>query len=215
MEAWVLVMEEVEIGNSKEAEVLVMEEVDWVSPFDLAANWRAYQDNFRPSSVRWIPDVSINSAPQTGGENCSSVGLELDLEHYVVPTPVTSANTAHVYAANLTENPRSPVSGCGSYSSPIKAVAERKAMTERKAVAERSRSGESTKAERSRSERARKRSVRGGARRRRRRNAAFAMGIKELASRGNIRLKRMGELDTRPFLKAIQRRYKEEEVGEL
>jgi len=40
-------------------------------------------------------------------------------------------------------------------------------------------------------------------------------GIKELASRGNIRLKRMGELDTRPFLKAIQRRYKEEEVGEL
>jgi len=29
MEAWVLVMEEVEIGNSKEAEVLVMEEVDW------------------------------------------------------------------------------------------------------------------------------------------------------------------------------------------
>jgi len=39
-------------------------------------------------------------------------------------------------------------------------------------------------------------------------------GIKELASRGNIRLKRMGELDTRPFLKAIQKRYKKEEVEE-
>jgi len=41
---------------------------DKVSSFDLAASWRAYQDNFRPSSVRWIPDVSISSAPQTGGE---------------------------------------------------------------------------------------------------------------------------------------------------
>ena len=50
------------------------------------------------------------------------MGLELDLEHYVVPTPVTSANTAHVYLANLTENPRSPVSGSGSYSSPIKVL---------------------------------------------------------------------------------------------
>jgi len=37
------------------------------------------------------------------------VGLELDLEHYV-------------YAANLTENPRSPVSGSGSNSSPIKVL---------------------------------------------------------------------------------------------
>ncbi|ESW28374.1 hypothetical protein PHAVU_003G281400 [Phaseolus vulgaris] len=43
---------------------------------------------------------------------------------------------------------------------------------------------------------------------------ALVNGIKELASRGNIRLKRMGELDTRPFLKAIQKRYKKEEVEE-
>jgi len=39
--------------------------------------------------------------------------------------------------------------------------------------------------------------------------------IKELSSRGNIRLKRMGELDTRPFLEAIQKRYKDEDVEEV
>ncbi|CAJ1960417.1 unnamed protein product [Sphenostylis stenocarpa] len=108
------------LDSGEVLEYQVFVKADRVSPFDLAASWRAYQDNFRPSSVRWIPDVSINSAPQIGGENGSSVGLELDLEHYVVPTPATSANTAHVYAANLTENPRSLVSGSGSSSYPIK-----------------------------------------------------------------------------------------------
>lgn len=34
-----------------------------VSPFDLAASWRAYQENFEPSTVRGIPDVSISSLP--------------------------------------------------------------------------------------------------------------------------------------------------------
>ena len=33
---------------------------DRVSPFDLAASWRAYRENFQPSTVRGIPDVSIN-----------------------------------------------------------------------------------------------------------------------------------------------------------
>ena len=49
-------------------------------------------------------------------------GLELDLEHYVVPAPSTSANSAHVYAANMTENPRSLISGTGSssYSGKVK-----------------------------------------------------------------------------------------------
>ncbi|XP_052483557.1 6-phosphofructo-2-kinase/fructose-2,6-bisphosphatase isoform X3 [Gossypium raimondii] len=37
----------------------------------------------------------------------SSASLELDLEHYVVPAPSTSANSGLVYAANLAENPRS------------------------------------------------------------------------------------------------------------
>lgn len=55
--------------ESKEViEYQVIVEADRVSPFDLAASWRAYQENFRPSYVRGIPDVSINSVPQTPGE---------------------------------------------------------------------------------------------------------------------------------------------------
>lgn len=38
-------------------------------------------------------------------QNSSSASLELDLEHYVVPAP--SSNSGLVYAANLTETPRS------------------------------------------------------------------------------------------------------------
>ncbi|KAF5821683.1 putative 6-phosphofructo-2-kinase, Fructose-2,6-bisphosphate 2-phosphatase [Helianthus annuus] len=75
---------------------------DRVSPFDLAASWRAYQENLEPSTVRGISDVSINSSHE-GGENGLSASLDLDLEQYVIPAPPTSV----VYAANLTENPRS------------------------------------------------------------------------------------------------------------
>ncbi|XP_029129696.1 protein INVOLVED IN DE NOVO 2 isoform X2 [Cajanus cajan] len=39
---------------------------------------------------------------------------------------------------------------------------------------------------------------------------ALVNGIKELPSHGNIRLKRMGELDTRPFLQAMKKIYNEE-----
>ncbi|XP_075493496.1 6-phosphofructo-2-kinase/fructose-2,6-bisphosphatase [Primulina tabacum] len=88
-------------------EYKVFIKADRVSPFDLAASWRAYQENFQPSTVRGIPDVSINSAAETSAENGSSASLELDLEHYVVPAPITSANSGLVYAANMTENPRS------------------------------------------------------------------------------------------------------------
>lgn len=48
-------------------------------------------------------------------QNVSSVGLELDIEHYVVPAPSSSGNTA-LYAANLTENPRSLSSESGNNS---------------------------------------------------------------------------------------------------
>ncbi|XP_054798477.1 6-phosphofructo-2-kinase/fructose-2,6-bisphosphatase-like [Prosopis cineraria] len=109
------------LENAEVLEYQVFVKVDRVSPFDLAASWRAYQENFRPSYVRGIPDVSINSAPQTGGENGSFVGLDLDLEHYVVPAPSTSANSI-AYAANMTENPRSPVSGSGSSAYSIRDV---------------------------------------------------------------------------------------------
>lgn len=49
-------------------EYRVFIKADRVSPFDLAASWRAYQENFQPSTVRGIPDVSINSAPEMGAE---------------------------------------------------------------------------------------------------------------------------------------------------
>jgi 6-phosphofructo-2-kinase/fructose-2,6-biphosphatase len=39
-----------------------------VSPFDLAASWRAYLENLQPSTVCGIPDVSIHDIPVTGSE---------------------------------------------------------------------------------------------------------------------------------------------------
>ncbi|THU67925.1 hypothetical protein C4D60_Mb05t29850 [Musa balbisiana] len=97
-------------GDEEVLEYKVFIKADIVSPFDLAASWRAYQENLQPSRVRGIPDVSINVAPNTGLEIGPASPLELDLEHYVVPAPSASAGV--VYAANLTETPRSlPATG--------------------------------------------------------------------------------------------------------
>ncbi|KAM7496427.1 hypothetical protein LguiA_020841 [Lonicera macranthoides] len=85
-------------------EYRVFIKADRVSPFDLAASWRAYQENLQTSTVRGIPDVSISSVPEMNVENVSSASLELDIEHYVVPAP---PNSGLVYAANMTETPRS------------------------------------------------------------------------------------------------------------
>lgn len=49
-------------------ECRVIIKADMVSPFDLAASWRAYQENLKPSTVRGIPDVSIDAAPAMGSE---------------------------------------------------------------------------------------------------------------------------------------------------
>ncbi|RYQ99107.1 hypothetical protein Ahy_B07g086974 isoform A [Arachis hypogaea] len=95
------------LDNGKVLEYRVLVESSRVSPYDLAASWRAYQGQFRRSAVRGIPDVSIDSELQTGGESASSPSLELDLEHYVVPAPSNSVDPDVVYAANLTEDPRS------------------------------------------------------------------------------------------------------------
>lgn len=57
--------------NSKSDEFLeyrVFIKADRVSPFELAASWRAYQENLEPSTVRGIPDVSINAAPELDAE---------------------------------------------------------------------------------------------------------------------------------------------------
>ncbi|RWW14885.1 hypothetical protein GW17_00021310 [Ensete ventricosum] len=55
-------------GDEEVLEYKVFIKADIVSPFDLAASWRAYQENLEPSRVRGIPDVSINVAPNTGAE---------------------------------------------------------------------------------------------------------------------------------------------------
>jgi len=41
-----------------------------------------------------------------------------------------------------------------------------------------------------------------------------SQGVKELQPHGNIRLKRMGELDTSPFLEAMKKRYNEDDAEE-
>ncbi|KAJ9698732.1 hypothetical protein PVL29_007673 [Vitis rotundifolia] len=94
------------LNGDEVLESRVFIKADRVSPFDLAASWRAYQENLQPSTVRGIPDVSINAVPEMGAENGSSASLELDLEHYVVPAPAP-ANSGLVYAANMAETPRS------------------------------------------------------------------------------------------------------------
>jgi 6-phosphofructo-2-kinase/fructose-2,6-biphosphatase len=93
-------------------EYRVFVQADKVSPFDLAASWRTYQENFRPSTVRGIPDVSMNSVTDRVPEDGSSMSLDLDLEQYLVPAPAGSESSGPVYAANMAESPR-------SYNSPI------------------------------------------------------------------------------------------------
>ncbi|KAM1829041.1 hypothetical protein ACFX1X_022259 [Malus domestica] len=63
-------------------------------------------DTIEEHSTTWKHGKSGN-VPEIGAENGSSASLELDLEHYVVPAPSTSANSGHMYAANMTETPRS------------------------------------------------------------------------------------------------------------
>ncbi|KAJ0244882.1 hypothetical protein HA466_0184070 [Hirschfeldia incana] len=95
-------------------EFRVFVNADRVSPFDLAASWRAYRENFQPSTVRGIPDVSINADSAALEVLCPSESLELDLEHYEVPAPAPSAHSSLVYAADNAENPRS-LSASGSF----------------------------------------------------------------------------------------------------
>lgn len=55
--------------NDEVLEYRVYIKADRVSPFDLAASWRAYLENLQPSTVRGIPDVSIHDIPVTGSED--------------------------------------------------------------------------------------------------------------------------------------------------
>eukprot|EP00250_Pteridium_aquilinum_P003120 c13451_g1_i1 orf=429-2735(-) len=80
---------------------------DRVSPFALAGSWRAYKQNLQShgSMVRGIPDVSIDSLPSLEGSGPHA--LELDLEHYEVPTPAIEVNLESGYEADKAEAPRS------------------------------------------------------------------------------------------------------------
>ena len=55
-------------GDDEVLEFRVLNKADIVSPLELAASWRVYKENFQPSRVRGIPDVSINVAPTHGTE---------------------------------------------------------------------------------------------------------------------------------------------------
>ncbi|KAG0573467.1 hypothetical protein KC19_VG180900 [Ceratodon purpureus] len=82
---------------------------DLVSPFALAASWRALKKNIKPHGVRalGIPDVSLDqgNATPTPTDQSAQHALELDLEHYEVPPP-GSVFDHGVYAADATEVPR-------------------------------------------------------------------------------------------------------------
>ncbi|KQK22136.1 6-phosphofructo-2-kinase/fructose-2,6-bisphosphatase [Brachypodium distachyon] len=93
------------LSEKDELECKVWVETEMLSPFDLAASWRAHQENLQPSKVRGTYDVVMNAETESRTKNGFASGLELDLEKYVVPTPNMGAGV--VYAANLTENPRS------------------------------------------------------------------------------------------------------------
>ncbi|KAJ1255521.1 hypothetical protein BS78_K199000 [Paspalum vaginatum] len=92
-------------GDDEVLEFRVFNKADTVSPLELAASWRVYKENFQPSRVRGIPDISINVEPTHATEEGSGATLELDLEHYVVPTP--TAPPTNEYAANLAATPAS------------------------------------------------------------------------------------------------------------
>ncbi|KAF8725979.1 hypothetical protein HU200_020556 [Digitaria exilis] len=92
------------LNDDEVLEFRVFNKADIVSPLELAASWRVYKENFQPSRVRGIPDISINVAPTHATEEGSAATLELDLEHYVVPTPTAPPNE---YAANLAATPAS------------------------------------------------------------------------------------------------------------
>ncbi|GJN35945.1 hypothetical protein PR202_gb24763 [Eleusine coracana subsp. coracana] len=92
------------MGEDEMLEFRVFNKADTVSPLDLAASWRVYKENFQPSKVRGIPDISINVEPTHVTEDGPSASLELDLEHYVVPSPTAPPVE---YAANLAATPAS------------------------------------------------------------------------------------------------------------
>nr|TKV96665.1 hypothetical protein SEVIR_9G443400v2 [Setaria viridis] len=62
-------------------ECKVQVETEMLSPFDLAASWRAHQEYVLPSMVRGAHDITINTGLEGRAKNGFASGLELDLEN--------------------------------------------------------------------------------------------------------------------------------------
>lgn len=86
-------------------ELLVSIQADPVSPFALAASWRSLRKNLQAhgSMVMSIPDVIVDDVASKS-EN-QSQALELDLEHYEVPTPDAIASSALRYPSDQAAEP--------------------------------------------------------------------------------------------------------------
>jgi hypothetical protein len=95
--------------------LLVSVEVDPVSPFALAASWQVVKKNIQShgSTVLGIPDVCMGKLQH---RRCASEAqissssphytLELDLQHYEVPTPTSDMSAVGIkYSANGAEDP--------------------------------------------------------------------------------------------------------------
>ncbi|CAM6041468.1 unnamed protein product [Sphagnum compactum] len=95
--------------------LLVSVEVDPVSPFALAASWQVVKKNIQShgSTVLGIPDVCMGKLQH---RRCASeaqissssprYALELDLQHYEVPTPTSNMSAVGIkYSANGAEDP--------------------------------------------------------------------------------------------------------------
>jgi 6-phosphofructo-2-kinase/fructose-2,6-biphosphatase len=110
-----LLEEEEEYTASLLLTLLISVEVDPVSPFALAASWQVVKKNIQShgSTVLGIPDVCMGKLQHRRcaseaqiSSSSSCYALELDLQHYEVPTPTSNMSAVGIkYSANGAEDP--------------------------------------------------------------------------------------------------------------
>lgn len=85
-------------------QLLVSIQADPVSPFALAASWRSLRKNLQAhgSMVMSIPDIIVDGVHPAVSK---SQALELDLEHYEVPTPDAIASSSLQYPSDRAAEP--------------------------------------------------------------------------------------------------------------
>lgn len=89
-------------------QLLVSIQADPVSPFALAASWRSLRKNLQShgSMVMSMSDVIVDDVhPAVSKSENQSQALELDLEHYEVPTPDAIASSALQYPSDRAAEP--------------------------------------------------------------------------------------------------------------